>query len=105
MVVSNLLWDLPDALAEEVTETLVQGDQLRIERIVSHGQCSATGDWYDQDENEWVLVMQGRARLEMADGVIHELGVGDYIQIPAHQKHRVAWTDQAQDTIWLAIFY
>lgn len=105
MVVSSLLRDLPDALAEEVIETLVEGDQLRIERIVSHGQCSAPDDWYDQDENEWVLVMQGRARLEMADGVIHELGIGDYIQIPAHQKHRVAWTDQEQDTIWLAIFY
>ncbi len=105
MSVSSLFRDLPDALAEEVIETLVQSEHVRIERIVSRGQCSVEGDWYDQAEHEWVLVLQGRARLEMVDGECHELGAGDYIQIPAHQKHRVAWTDDEQDTIWLAIFY
>ena len=105
MTINSLYQDLPDALAEEVIETLVQSEHVRIERIVSRGQCSAQDDWYDQAENEWVLVLQGRARLQMADGELHELAAGDYIQIPAHHKHRVAWTDDQQDTIWLAIFY
>lgn len=105
MSVSSLFQGLPDASAEEVIETLMQNEHVRIERIVSCGQCSAEGDWYDQAENEWVLVLQGQARLEMADGEVHALGAGDYLQIPAHQKHRVAWTDEEQVTIWLAIFY
>nr|HQU73613.1 cupin domain-containing protein [Calditrichia bacterium] len=61
--------------------------------------------WYDQDEHEWVTVLQGRGRLLFEDGEIAELGAGDCLNIPAHRKHKVTWTDPDQITIWLAIFY
>lgn len=102
----NLLRDLPDARAAEITETLLQAASVRIERIVSHGQASPEGFWYDQDEAEWVVVMAGAARLRFADEAeAQTLGPGDHVHIPAHRRHRVEWTDAAQPTIWLAVFY
>jgi len=71
---------------------------------VSHGHASPEGFWYDQDEHEWVMVLQGAARLQLEDRTI-DLGHGDYINLPAHTKHRVQWTTTDQPTIWLAIFY
>jgi cupin 2 domain-containing protein len=100
----NLLADLPMNLSSEVTETLLRAGELRIERIVSHGQKSPDGFWYDQDENEWVLVVAGAARLEFEDETI-ELTPGTFMNIPAHKRHRVQWTDPTQTTIWLAVFY
>ena len=85
-------------------ETLIQSDGVRVERIVSHGHASPEGFWYDQDEHEWVMVLQGSARLQLEDRTL-ELGPGDYINLPAHIKHRVQWTTNDQPTIWLAIFY
>jgi len=85
-------------------ETLIQSDGVRVERIVSHGHASPEGFRYDQDEHEWVVVLQGAARLQLEDKTI-ELGPGDYINLPAHTKHRVEWTTLDQPTIWLAIFY
>jgi len=85
-------------------ETLIQSDGVRVERIVSHGHASPEGFWYDQYEHEWVVVLQGAARLQLEDKTI-ELGPGDYINLPAHTKHRVEWTTLDQPTIWLAIFY
>lgn len=101
----NLFSLLPDARMAEQFTSLLQQPGLRIERIVSHGQASAADDWYDQDEHEWVLLLQGAARLLFADGRLQTLGPGDYVNIPAHQKHRVEWTDPEQDSIWLAVFY
>ena len=85
-------------------ETLIQSDGVRVERIVSHGHASPEWFWYDQDEHEWVMVLQGSARLQLEDRTL-ELGPGDYINLPAHTKHRVEWTTPDQPTIWLAIFY
>ena len=101
----NLFSLLPDARMAEQFTSLLQQPGLRIERIVSHGQASAADDWYDQDEHEWVLLLQGAARLLFADGRLQTLCPGDYVNIPAHQKHRVEWTDPEQDSIWLAVFY
>ena len=83
-------------------------DRYRSDRapIVSHGQASAPGFWYDQDHHEWVLVMAGRAAIEIQgqpDAV--ELGPGSYLNLPAHARHRVAWTDAGKPTVWLAIHY
>ena len=102
----NLFSDLPDDLSKEVTETLAQGKNLRIERIVSHGQASPGGFWYDQEQSEWVVVLKGEAKLliEGDEGPVH-LQAGDYLLIPAHQKHRVEWTKPGEPTIWLAVFY
>ena len=101
---SNLLSTIPSNLPAELIETLIQSDGVRVERIVSHGHASPEGFWYDQDEHEWVMVLQGAARLQLEDRTI-DLGPGDYINLPAHTKHRVQWTTTDQPTIWLAIFY
>lgn len=105
MLANNLFSDLPTDLSSEVFETLATGKQLRIERIVSHGHASAPEEWYDQADNEWVILLQGEAQLVFDDGVTTTLQPGDYVTIPAHQKHRVEWTAPEKTTIWLAIHY
>ena len=101
----NLLRDLPAAGAGEVTEGLAGSDGVRIERIVSHGERSPDGFWYDQDEAEFVLVLAGAAQLRFADGEVLRLKPGDWIDIAPHRHHRVDWTDPEQPTVWLAVFY
>jgi cupin 2 domain-containing protein len=105
MPIDNLFAQLPQQLPEEVFDALLQADGLRIERIVSRGQCSAADEWYDQADNEWVVLLQGAARLGFADGSSRQLGPGDYLHIPAHSRHRVEWTDPEQTSIWLAVHY
>ncbi|UEM23416.1 cupin domain-containing protein [Skermanella mucosa] len=79
---------------------------VRVERIVSHGQVSPPGFWYDQDEGEWVLVLAGSAVLEVeGEAVAIPMGPGDCIDIPPRRRHRIAWTDPDQPTVWLAVFY
>ncbi|MBF0255386.1 MAG: cupin domain-containing protein [Gammaproteobacteria bacterium] len=106
---ANVFQSLPDASQAEQFESLLSRPDCRIERILSQGQCSAEGFWYDQAEDEWVLLLKGRARLEFAEPLadgnhLLELAEGDYLLIPAHCRHRVAWTDPDQPTIWLAVF-
>ncbi len=100
----NIFGNLPDDIPEEIFQTLVQTQQVRIERILSKGHTSEDGFWYDQDQDEWVVVLKGKARIEFEDKIV-ELGVGACINIEAHKKHRVAWTTPDEETIWLAIFY
>lgn len=100
----NLLSSLPATLPDELTDTLVQAKHVRIERIVSQGHASPPDFWYDQEENEFVLLVQGAARLRFEDSVV-EMKAGDWIDIPAHQKHRVEWTTEEEKTVWLAVFY
>lgn len=101
--VLNLLSPLPDASSTEVFDELVSGRSCRIERIVSRGQTST--EWYDQDEHEWVVVLQGRGKLLIEDREEVDLGVGDALFLPAHTRHKVSWTDPDQDTVWLAVFF
>ena len=91
--------------AEERVDVLVQNDQLRIERIVSTGQASPPGFWYDQDEHEWVLVLAGHAGLRFEQEEVRRLTPGDQVHIPAHARHRVEWTARDEVTVWLAVFY
>jgi len=100
----NLLANLPTNLPEELTTVLQQGHGVRIERIVSTGHKSPEGFWYDQPEHEWVMVLTGAARLQFEDRVV-EMKAGDWINIPANQKHRVEWTSPDEPTVWLAVFY
>ena len=100
----NLFADIPALLADELAEEILRSDCVRIERIVSHGQCSADEFWYDQEQHEWVLLIQGAARLRFEDKVV-EMEPGDYVNIPAHNRHRVDWTTPDEKTIWLAIHY
>jgi cupin 2 domain-containing protein len=101
----NLLARLPQSPeANERVDTLLDRADFRIERIVSTGQVTPAGEWYDQAADEWVLLVSGRARLEIeGEGVERELGPGDYVFLPAHCRHRVAWTDPDQATVWLAV--
>ena len=102
----SLLENIPAQLPEELFEELFAPDSLKIERIVSKGHASPEGFWYDQHRNEFVLVVQGSAGLkfEGRDDVV-VLKAGDYLNIEAHVKHRVEWTDPACQTIWLAVHY
>ena len=101
----NLLADIPASLPAELTALIFRKRDLRIERIVSHGHASPPGFWYDQEQQEWVLVLQGAARLRF-DGEVKpmEMKPGDFIHIPAHKRHRVEWTIPDEPTIWLAVF-
>lgn len=103
----SLFADLPRSTAEnEQFSTLLTRPGLRIERIVSSGQCSPPDFWYDQDEGEWVAVLQGEAKLRFADEAeARHLLAGDFVDIAPHRRHRVDWTPPDQLTIWLAVFY
>jgi cupin 2 domain-containing protein len=101
----NLLAHLPAALPEELFERIGGNEGCRIERIVSRGHASAAGFWYDQQEHEWVLLLAGAACLAFEDGRTLELAPGDWVEIPAHCRHRVEWTAAGVTTIWLAVFY
>jgi cupin 2 domain-containing protein len=102
----NLLSPLPEAEAAERVDALLTRPGLRIERIVSHGQASPPGFWYDQTEAEWVMVLAGAARLRFADEAEPRLlGPGDWLDIAPHRRHRVDWTDPTVATVWLALFY
>lgn len=105
----NLFADMPAAaLPEEIVEHLLATDGVRIERIISTGQASPEGFWYDQAEHEWVAVLAGEAVLEFREnGVLtetHRMIPGDYVFIPAHREHRVASTAADGVTVWLAVF-
>ena len=102
----NLLTSEPSARDAEVTRTIVAGKGVRLERIVSHGQASPDGFWYDQAEAEWVTLLTGRARIKIAGDVSEiTMGPGDTLLLPAHCQHRVEWTDPQQPTVWLALFF
>jgi Uncharacterized protein containing double-stranded beta helix domain len=102
---ANLFSSLPQNLDAEAFEDIVRSSSVRIERILSKGHSSPETGWYDQEEHEWVIVLEGSASLEFEDGTRCDLSVGDYVNIPAHIKHKVAWTDPDKVTVWLAVFY
>ena len=105
MSTDNQFEGIPPSWPEERTEVLLDGPGVRVERIVSRGHASPPGFWYDQAEDEWVLLLAGAARLlfEGDDGPI-ALRPGDHLNIPAHRRHRVEWTDPDHETVWLAVF-
>jgi len=101
--IQNLFTDSLAPDAKEHFLTLVQTESIRVERIISNGQCSPKDFWYDQEENEWVLLVAGAATLEFEDGGKVELKAGDYLVIECHVRHRV---DQVSaDAVWVAVFY
>lgn len=100
----NLFENVPKELPVELVEVIAEGSNVRIERIVSDGHASPDGFWYDQDQNEWVLLLSGSAALEF-EGRTVDMKAGDHMLIPARRKHRVASTSDNGKTIWLAVFY
>lgn len=99
------VYDLPDPLPddEEFTD-LIPDRSVKIERIVSRGRTSPAGKWYDQERDEWVVLIQGEAVLEFEDGETLPLDAGDHVLIPAHRRHRVNYTSRTPPCIWIAVF-
>lgn len=104
--IQNLYAPLPDASASEHVATLLQTAQWRLERIVSLGQQTPPGQWYDQATAEWVMLLTGEAQLQIeGETGRRTLRPGDYLLLPAHVRHRVEWTHPTQPSIWLALHY
>jgi cupin 2 domain-containing protein len=104
--IRNLFADIPARLPAEQITQLLSRENLKIERIVSHGQASPPDVWYDQDLAEWVIVLTGSAGLRFqGEAAAQTLHAGDYVTIPAHTRHRVDWTDAEHATVWLAVHY
>ena len=92
-----------DEIREEHMEALLPDHGVLIERIISTGQASPQDFWYDQERDEWVVLIQGEARLAYPDGRMVGLKAGDWLFIPAHERHRVDWTSKEPPCIWLAV--
>lgn len=105
MQAGNLRTGLPaQPVADEIFERLIERPGLRIERIVSTGQSTPEGEWYDQARDEFVVVVAGAARLRIeGEAEDRALGEGDWVFLPAHCRHRVTWTREEPPTVWLAI--
>lgn len=99
--VDNFFANLPELSSSEQFLSLFENPSVKIERIVSQSYSSPPGFWYDQDEDEWVIVVRGEATLEFEGGELVHMKEGDYVTIPRHVKHRVQQTDP--NTIWLAV--
>lgn len=106
MNIQNIFTNLPEDIREEFFETMINDPSFRLERIVSHGQSTPKGQWYDQEQDEWVILLKGSAGLILEgepEPII--LTPGDHLFLPAHKQHQVEWTDENEPTIWLALHY
>ncbi len=102
---NNMFEAVPSNLKNEQFDELLRAGNVRIERIVSQGHTSPETGWYDQEENEWVLVLEGSGTILFEDNRRVTLQKGNFLDIPAHSKHRVIWTDPDERTVWLTVHY
>ncbi|RKZ78328.1 MAG: cupin [Candidatus Parabeggiatoa sp. nov. 1] len=106
MKIENIFKPLITPTTDEVFEKLLSTSHLTVERIVSTGQATPADEWYDQEQDEWIILLSGSAGLLFeTENIVQVLHPGDYVHIPAHQRHRVEWTDLSQPTVWLAVHY
>ena len=105
MELSNIFESMPANPDAEVVDLIAQNKNAKIERIISRGQTSPATGWYDQEKDEWVLVLKGEAIISFDNGKEVNLKTGDHINISAHTKHKVKWTDPETETVWLAVHY
>ncbi len=105
MKTGNIFKFIPDDVPNEIFEEIISNENIHIERIISKGHRSPETGWYDQDKNEWVMVLSGEAELSFENGEPMKLSKGDYINIPAHKKHKVSWTTPEKETVWLAVHF
>ena len=103
--IGNLFRSLPESIGEELFTEIVHGENVKIEKIVSKGHTSPASGWYDQDDNEWVVVLKGEAMLSFKNSNDVHLVAGSHLNIPARTKHKVTWTTPNTETIWLAVHY
>lgn len=101
----NIFEAIPKDLTAEVFDTLAENKNVKIERIISKGHSSPDTGWYDQEQNEWVLVLRGEATIAFDNKPPVSLKEGDYLNIKSHQKHKVTWTAADIETIWVAVHY
>ncbi len=101
--IANIFDEIPNALPAELFETLLENQNVKLERIVSHGHITPENEWYNQAQDEWVILLKGRARIALSDGRETSLKTGDHLLIPAHAAHRVSWTDPKEHCVWLAL--
>ena len=104
-MIENIFASLPAEQKKELFDVILQNSNIRIERIISQGHTSPASGWYDQEDNEWVLVLEGTGTILFENGREVKMQQGDYLHIPAHAKHKVSWTDPERQTIWLAVHY
>lgn len=102
---NNIFKNIPKELPEELIEILAEKNNIKIERIISRNHSTPADFWYDQDTDEFVLLLEGEATLQYDNDKTEKLQKGDYCIIPAHKKHRVKDTDKNQNTIWLAVHF
>lgn len=105
MNTGNIFENLPARLSEEYFENLVENENFKLEKIVSEGNSTPQGQWYDQETNEFVILIKGRAKLVFEEDEPVILNSGDYLIIPKYKKHRVEWTSENEKTFWLALHY
>lgn len=104
--VQNVFNNIPPDLQAEFFQTLAESGTVRIERIISEGHATPPGEWYDQEWDEWVLLVSGEATLRFdGDTTPLILKPGDHVTIPAGCRHRVERTDAGEHTIWLAVHF
>ena len=101
----NIFTKIPQELKDELFEDIINKPNLKIQRIVSDGHTTNKFDWYDQDGDEWIILLQGSAIISFFDEDDVALEVGDYINISAHKKHKVSYTSKDEKTIWLVVHY
>lgn len=105
MKIKNIFSKIEKNISKEIFESIIKSENIKIERIISKGQTTPNGEWYNQEENEFVLLIKGEAELIFENEEKVNMKKGDYIIIPAHKKHRVEKTSETEETIWLAVFY
>lgn len=101
----NIFSNIPCKLEQEMFESILDDQAVKIERIISKGQTSPDSGWFDQEKNEWVILLKGKAIMAFENQTPVLLNEGDFINIPSHTKHKVAWTDPDNETVWLAVNY
>jgi cupin 2 domain-containing protein len=106
-MIKDNIFQIPEGTSkEELFNNLLKNENFRLERIISTGQASPTGFWYDGKSSEWVIVLEGSAVLFFEDDIEPiEMEKGDYILIPPHRRHRIDWTDPENPTVWLALHF
>ncbi len=102
----NIFSNIPEVLPQEDFSSIVASKDLRLDRIVSRGHSTPEDQWYDQEQDEWVIVLKGKAVIRFeCPAITMTMGPGDYVFIPAHKRHRVEWTSEEEDTVWLALHF
>jgi cupin 2 domain-containing protein len=104
ILAGNLFDSVPASLPDELSEDLLSGGEFQLRRIVSLGHATPAGEWYDQEDDEWVVLLCGSAGLRIErDPDVRVLQPNDWLLLPAHVRHRVEWTDDTRPTVWLAL--